>query len=285
MQADVAARLYNLSVEEHDICPNCKQFRDTVSHDCSAMLSALGQFRDMSISEPAPPAPELPRPQIPPGRPGKRAHGFMSLREPLVDDQGPNQDEPHCAGTSVTLGESSSFSYIPTPPQPDIPTYDSSSFVPPSQFPHFSSAGPSSYVPHTGLESSSYAPDPSFFNTPPSHVPYAYGSMTTLLTDPLAFTTEYAGHSFEFGGSSNVPQQDFMTPQQLIPSAQSPMWDLNSPPQIAQQTSQPEQDHDHDDDDDDDEQDEEEQPQLVLRRPQRMRRRPRCGTGSHYFNE
>ena len=79
MQDDLAACLYNLNVEERDVYPKCKQFRDIVSNDCSAMLSAVSQFRDMSISKLAPRAPKLPRPQIPLGWPRKRAHGFMSL--------------------------------------------------------------------------------------------------------------------------------------------------------------------------------------------------------------
>ena len=36
---------------------------------------------------------------------------------------------------------------------------------------------------------------------------------------------------------------------------------------------------------DDDDDNEEEEAQLALRRPQRVRRRPRCGTGSHYFDD
>ena len=42
----------------------------------------------------------MPRPQIPLGRFGKRAYGFMSIREPLVDDGGPHHDD---VGHNTTL--------------------------------------------------------------------------------------------------------------------------------------------------------------------------------------
>ena len=101
--------------------------------------------------------------------------------------------------------------------------------------------------------------------------------MTALLTDPFTFDMEYSAHSFEPGGSSHIQEQPFSTPHQPIPPVQSPMWDLNSPPTVTRSPlrQQP--------DDDDDA--EEEEAQLALRRPQRVRRRPRCGTGSHYFDE
>ena len=50
------------------------------------MLSSLGQYQDLSIFELTPLALDLPRLEIPLGRPGKRAHEFMSLRESLVDN-------------------------------------------------------------------------------------------------------------------------------------------------------------------------------------------------------
>ena len=48
-------------------------------------------------------------------------------------------------------------------------------------------------------------------------------------------------------------------------------------PNVAQTTSQKEHDNVGDD--------EQEEPRLVQRQPQRMRRRPHCGTGSHYFDD
>lgn len=275
----MAEKLYNLSVQERDVCPRCKQFKDTVTHDCRTILTALGEYRDLSISEPAPLAPDLPRPQIPLGRPGKRVHGFMSMREPLVDDWVPHHDDPDRSTTSATSAGETSFSHIPSSTQDDFPGCGSS-FISPPQFTNIDSAGPSSYIPHVG-QSSSYDADPSFFGTPPQHLSHPYGSMTALLTDPFTFGVEYSGHTFEFGGSSHVQEETFNTPHQPIPQAQSPMWDLNSPPTTIQNAPQEE----HGDDCDDDDDDEEEEPQLVLRRPQRIRRRPRCGTGSHYFDE
>ena len=101
--------------------------------------------------------------------------------------------------------------------------------------------------------------------------------MPTMFIDPYAFGPDYSHYSFEIGGSSTAQQQGFHTPHQPIPPAQSPVLDLNTPTNVAPGTSQ--QEH-HDTEDDEDE-----EPQLVRRRPQRMRRRPRCGTGSHYFDD
>ena len=56
VQANLADQLHSLSVQEHDTCLRCKDFKDTVQHDCTAMLSALGEYRDLSISELVPPA-------------------------------------------------------------------------------------------------------------------------------------------------------------------------------------------------------------------------------------
>ena len=113
VQADLAERIYNLTVERRDVCPHCRESMDTIRHNCSAMLRALGDYRDLSLFEHAPPAPDLPRPQIPPGRPGKRVHGFMSMREPLEDDRVPYHDEPRYGTTSASSGGATSSSYIP----------------------------------------------------------------------------------------------------------------------------------------------------------------------------
>ena len=80
--------LYNLSVHEHDVCPTCQEFKAIVMHNCSAMLCALGEYQESSISKPALPTPDLSRLQIPPKKPVKKAHGFMFIREPLVDNEG-----------------------------------------------------------------------------------------------------------------------------------------------------------------------------------------------------
>ena len=85
MQVDLAEQLHSLNIQQHDICSRCKDFKETVQHNYSTMLTALGEYRDLSLSKVAPPAPKFPRPEIPPRRPGKRVHGFMSLREPLVN--------------------------------------------------------------------------------------------------------------------------------------------------------------------------------------------------------
>ena len=74
MQADLAEHLYNLSVQECDVCSRYKQFKDIVKHDSTTMLTALGEYRDLLIIELASPAPDFPRPDIPPRRPGKRVH-------------------------------------------------------------------------------------------------------------------------------------------------------------------------------------------------------------------
>ena len=50
------------------------------------MLHALGDYRDLSISEQASPIKDFSRPQISIGRPKKRVHGFMSMTQPLMDD-------------------------------------------------------------------------------------------------------------------------------------------------------------------------------------------------------
>ena len=114
MQADLIAQLHNLSVQERDVCRRCKQFKDTVIHDCTTMLRALDEYRDLSISKPGPLAPNLPIPHIPPRRPGKRAHGFMTMREPLVDDQPRHHDDPGHNTTPVTSVGATSFSHTST---------------------------------------------------------------------------------------------------------------------------------------------------------------------------
>ena len=85
------------------------------------MLRALGDYRDMSAFEQAPPSENFPRPEIPPGRPGKRVHGFMSMREPLPDDRDRRQDVPPHTTTSVTSDATTSSVYVPAPPQPEFP--------------------------------------------------------------------------------------------------------------------------------------------------------------------
>ena len=230
MQADLADQLHSLSVQERDTCPRCKDFKDTVQHDCTAMLSALGEYRDLSISEPAPPAPDFPTPPIPPGRPGKRLHGFMSLREPLADDWGPHQHEPRHSTTSATSTQHMPFSNVATPSQQHV-LGSASSFLSPSQFADTASAGPSSHYPQAPPQSSAYDPALSFLTTPSQYPPYPYSSMTALLTDPFTFGVEYSAHSFEPGGSSHIQEQPFSTLHQPIPPVQSPMWDLNSPQQ------------------------------------------------------
>ena len=134
-----------------------------------------------------------------------------------------------------------------------------------------------SYCAHHAGPQSSYDIDPSFLTSSPVQTPYGYGAMPTMFADPFTFGPDYSQCSFEVGGSSTAQQQGFHTPQQPIPPVQSPVWDLNTPPNVAQSTSRQE----HDDTGDE----EEEEPQLVHRRPQRVRRRPRCGTGSHYFGD
>ena len=241
------------------------------------MLTALGEYRDLSLSEPAPPAPEFPRPDIPPGRPGKRMHGFMSLREPLADDWGHHQHAPRHGTMPGTSSRATGPSGVATPTQQHVPG-PSFSGASASQFDDTPTTGPSCYIPP---QCSSYDPATSFFGTPSQHPPHPYGSMTALLTDPSAFGLQYSAHSFDLGGSSHSPEQGFSTPHQPIPLVQSPMWDLNSTPATVQTRLQQQ----PDDDDDDDDDGEEEEAQLALRRPQRQRRRPRCGTGSHYFDD
>ena len=95
MQANLVEWLYNFSIEKHSVCLNCKQFRDAISYNCSIMFNTLGEYWDLSISKLAPSIVDLPRLEILPRRLGKRAHEFMFMGEPLVDDQGPYHDEPH----------------------------------------------------------------------------------------------------------------------------------------------------------------------------------------------
>ena len=73
----------------------------------------------MSISEFAPSTLGFLRIEIPPRRPRKGTDGFMSLRKPLVDDQGPHCDKPYHGITFVTSEGSTSFSYVPTPLPPN----------------------------------------------------------------------------------------------------------------------------------------------------------------------
>ena len=116
MQPNLVKRLYTLTIQELDVCPNYRDFKDTVKHNCSTIFGALGDYRDFSISKHALPTKDFPRPQILLERLRKRVHGFMSMRQPLVDDHGPHQDVPRHSIALVTSGRSTSSSYIPTPP-------------------------------------------------------------------------------------------------------------------------------------------------------------------------
>ena len=62
MHADLAKRLYTLSVWEHDVCPNCREFKDTIKHNYSTMLRALGDYQSLLISKHAPLIANLLRP-------------------------------------------------------------------------------------------------------------------------------------------------------------------------------------------------------------------------------
>ena len=97
------------------MCVNCKEFRDNVRHDSDAMLLALLDYWDLSISKHAPLTLDMSRPQIPLGRLKKKVHEFMSIGEPLVDDQGPYHDELGHGIASVTSKGGTLFSYILTP--------------------------------------------------------------------------------------------------------------------------------------------------------------------------
>ena len=165
MQADLAEQLYTFSIQEHDVCPRCKYFKDNIQHDYSTMLSTLGEYQDLSISELALLTLDFSRPQILPRRSGKRVNKFMSLKEPLADDWGPHQHEPKCSTTPVTSTPDMLFSNVFTLSQQHISGF-TSSFIPPSQFTNTASAGASSYVPHVPPQSSGYDLDPSFFTTP-----------------------------------------------------------------------------------------------------------------------
>ena len=55
-------------------------------------------------------------PQISPWRLRKRVHGFMSIRQHLVDDHGQHQDVPRHSITSITSGKSTSSFYVLAPP-------------------------------------------------------------------------------------------------------------------------------------------------------------------------
>ena len=62
MQIDLTKRLYALTIQESDVCSNYRQFKDTVRHDYSTILCTLGDYRDLFVSEQAPPAEDFLRP-------------------------------------------------------------------------------------------------------------------------------------------------------------------------------------------------------------------------------
>ena len=141
------------------------------------------------------------------------------MREPLEDDRVPYHDEPRYGtasassggatsssyflhhdepvyGTaSASSGGATSSSYIPAPPQSDFAGFSSTLFVPPSLFINIINIYFLSYATYVG-EYSSYVSDPSFFSTPPSHVPYTYESMTVMFTDTFTFRTDYSALPF-----------------------------------------------------------------------------------------
>ena len=81
------------------------------------MLGALGEYRDLSISKLALLALDFPTPHISPRRLGKRVHGYMSLREPLVDDWGPHQHESRHSTTLAASTPDMPLSDVATPSQ------------------------------------------------------------------------------------------------------------------------------------------------------------------------
>ena len=130
------------------------------------MLRALDEYRDLLISEPTPPALDLPRSHISLGRLGKRVHEFISMREPLVDDQPHHHDDPRHNTTSMTSVGATSFSHTSAPIQSDFLGFGSL-FIPSTQFIDIGGADPSSYILHVGPQSSSYDLNLSFFGTLP----------------------------------------------------------------------------------------------------------------------
>ena len=68
------------------MCPNYREFKDTISHDCSTLLHVFDYYQDLLISKHALPVTDLLSPQVPPRRSRKKVHKFMSMRESLMDD-------------------------------------------------------------------------------------------------------------------------------------------------------------------------------------------------------
>ncbi|XP_028758913.1 TMV resistance protein N-like [Neltuma alba] len=114
----------------------------------------------------------------------------------------------------------------------------------------------------TQLESHYMAPSSSSPSN--SANPSQFQPFMTLLDNPALFSAEYNASTFEHGGPSN---EAFVTPRQSIHLNESPWFDLNTPTTQTNETF------------------EAQEIDIQQQRPQRMRRRPRCGTGSHYQNE
>ncbi|XP_028787985.1 serine/threonine-protein phosphatase 7 long form homolog [Neltuma alba] len=135
----------------------------------------------------------------------------------------------------------------------------------PQNFSHFdnipvssspiTSSNPTHFYPH-------HMPSSSTLSHSDSPNPPQFQSFMSLFDDPALFIDQYNTSSFEQGGPSN---EAFVTPRQSISLAESPWFDLNTSTTQTNETL------------------DQTQEVNIQQRPQRARRRPRCGTGSHYL--
>ena len=199
-------------------------------------------------SEHAPQPQHFPRPNIPVGRRGKRAHGFLSERDPIVtsDDDDNEAEIEHVAGPSLSTN-------LQMPQQQNFGD---------------SGAGPS-HQPTIDVE----APVSTFYTPGPSQPSLGFGYFSSMFSDPTMFTSPHNTQFFQ-GQRMQDLNQGFMTPNQPIPAYQSPGIQLFEPTGPTNNIQE---------EDDEEEQEEEDQTQQALQQPQRNIRRTRCGTGSHYM--
>ena len=188
-QADIAESLATLTLQQPE-----SDYTRAVGEGCRNMLRALGEQRDYMASEHAPQPQSLPRPIIPAGRPGKRAHGFMTERDPFVNDQDDNNDV-----------------------EPDPPAGPFNLHMPPQRFDD-SGAGPS-HQPNV----ESLTPVSIFFTPGPSQPSHRSGYFSSMLYDP---NFEYGTQFFPRQQMMQDLNQGFAIPNQFIPAYQSPAVDL-----------------------------------------------------------
>jgi len=229
-------------------CEPRSDFEEAINRSARDMLIALNEHRGCLVYglEPAPPAPQIPRPNILEVNQGQRVGGFMSAREPIVPlwSEVTEDDENLC--------------------RPNMTSFHST--IGPSLYSDFTPPGPSTYVsqPLNSPEASpsGYASHPySFYMPQPVQLTHNTGSLFNFFGETSDLHEQYS----KLIQDMQRPDQYNTPDQPIISSLQSP--------KIQQE------------EDDAEDEDEEAEHEPIPQRGRSLRelRPTQCGTGSHFM--